>query len=255
MGIQIFVGWNRSVWAKSTSKHSILNYRVCFNTSNINFEWNLFVGAHRALADVEAMIAAFSHSTFSHCLANLQPRSPTQQHKCWIKMKGAHCRVTSLVSSLGKPCITKAQAKRLDELGLTYSKLVKLHWEAKDEDSFKKALAAKKVKSKPLQTKLASLLKSRVWPSFISLRHVQLHHCSSIDTPLLAVFKGAAAALIKYLGSASQPTILELPVALWAAIRFLLNRLFSEPPHCKRFHPWNLASCKGAGHEVVKLAS
>ena len=115
-------------------------------------------GAHRALADVQAMKAVFAHLSLSHCLAKLEPRSPSQQLNSWYKQKGVHHRTTSLISALGKPSITAPQAKRLDQLGLTLSKLRRIHSEAKDTESFKMTLKSKGVNSKPLQAKLAKLL-------------------------------------------------------------------------------------------------
>ena len=94
------------------------------------------------------MKAAFSHPSLSHCLAKLQPRSPSQQLNSWHKQKGVHQRTTALIGALGKPSITAPQAKRLDQLGL------------KDTESFKKTLKSKGVNSKPLQAKLVKLLGS-----------------------------------------------------------------------------------------------
>ena len=78
-------------------------------------------------------------------------------------MKGLKERTTSLLNALGKSNISSAQAKRLDELaiGLTYSKLMILYSEAKDESTFKKVLKAKKVNSSNLHTKLANILSSK----------------------------------------------------------------------------------------------
>lgn len=68
---------------------------------------------------------------------------------------------TSLTTSLGKPAITAAQAKKLVSVGLSHSSLLKLHSEAKDENEFSKKLKTKGVNSKPLQAKLAKLLGSK----------------------------------------------------------------------------------------------
>ena len=52
-----------------------------------------------------------------------------------------------------------AQAKKLVSVGFSYAGLVKLYTEAKDEEDFSKKLKAKGVNSKPLQAKLAKLLR------------------------------------------------------------------------------------------------
>lgn len=117
-------------------------------------------GAHRALADVHAMKAVLAHPTLD-CFSKLQFRSPREQLQSWASQKGLHQRTTSLITSLGKPCVTSPQAKRLDQLGFCYAKLVKLHSEAKGEDDFTKTLKAKGVNSKPLQAKLWKLLGSK----------------------------------------------------------------------------------------------
>jgi hypothetical protein len=57
--------------------------------------------------------------------------------------------------------VTAPQAKKLDSVGLSYSALVRLHSNAKDEEDFKKTLKAKGVNSKPLQLKLWQLIKSK----------------------------------------------------------------------------------------------
>ena len=57
-----------------------------------------------------------------------------------------------------KPNITTDQAKKLVCLGLSYTRLVKLHSMAKDENDFFQMLKSKDINSKPLQSKLAELL-------------------------------------------------------------------------------------------------
>lgn len=64
---------------------------------------------------------------------------------------------TSLTSSLGKPAITAAQAKKLVSVGFSHAGLVKLHSEAKDDEDFSQKLKAMGVNSKPLKVKLAKL--------------------------------------------------------------------------------------------------
>ena len=104
------------------------------------------------------MKAAFTHPLLEHCLQRIQPRSPAQQVNSWIRQKGVHQRSATLISALGKPSITVIQAKRLDVLGFTYSKLRRIHSEAEDAESFMKTLKSKGVNSKPLQAKLAKVL-------------------------------------------------------------------------------------------------
>ncbi len=117
-----------------------------------------YTGAHRALGDVQAMKAVFTHPSLKNCLSKLQIRSPKQQLKSWVDQKALNQRTTSLISSLGKPAITAPQAKRLDTLGVSHAGLVKLRSEAKDSDDFSMRLKAKGVNSKPLRAKLAKLL-------------------------------------------------------------------------------------------------
>ena len=95
------------------------------------------------------------------CFSKLQFRSSTELLKCWVSQKGLHQRTTSLISSLGKPCVTSPQAKRLDFLGLSYPRLINFYSKAKDKDAFMKTLKDKGVKSKPLQEKLWKLLGSK----------------------------------------------------------------------------------------------
>ena len=106
------------------------------------------------------MKAVLAHPSLD-CFSKLEFRPPGEQLKSWASQKGLHQRTTSLISSLGKPCVTSPQAKRLDFLGLSYPKLVKLHSEAKDEGDFLKTLKDKGVNSKALQAKLWKLLGSK----------------------------------------------------------------------------------------------
>ena len=53
----------------------------------------IFAGAHRALADVQAMVAVFTHQNICPLpsatpASLLQPRSFSQQLRAWVKMKG-----------------------------------------------------------------------------------------------------------------------------------------------------------------------
>ena len=55
-----------------------------------------FPGAHRALADVRAMKAIFTHL---NCLDDVEIRSPNQQLMLWKSQKMAYKRTTSLVAN------------------------------------------------------------------------------------------------------------------------------------------------------------
>lgn len=118
-------------------------------------------GAHRALADVEAMKAVLTHPSLVHCLSDLPTHSSSQQLKLWDTQKKLHQRTTHLVSSLGKPSVTAAQAKKLDSVGFTYAGLVSLRSEVKDEGDFSTQLKAKGINSKALRAKLWQLLGSQ----------------------------------------------------------------------------------------------
>ena len=117
-----------------------------------------FPGAHRALADVRAMKAIFTHL---NCLDDVEIRSPNQQLMLWKSQKMAYKRTTSLVASLGKPSITAPQAKRLDFLGFTFESLLDLYCQASDQDAFTTVLKGKGVNSRPLRAKLVELLKAK----------------------------------------------------------------------------------------------
>jgi len=104
------------------------------------------------------MKAVLTHPSLSGCLSKLPLRSHNQQMKSWSTQKILHQKYTSLTTSLGKPAITAAQAKKLVSLGLSHSILKKLHTGAKNEEDFCKKLKVKGVNSKPLQSKLHLLL-------------------------------------------------------------------------------------------------
>ena len=114
-----------------------------------------YTDAHRALADVEAMEKVITHPSLVGCFSRLAVRSPKKQRSLWIEQKRAFHRTSSLIKSLGKSTLKSAQAKRLDDLGLGYEDLVKLHADSQDRDTFMKALKAKGVNSKPLCAKIA----------------------------------------------------------------------------------------------------
>ena len=104
------------------------------------------------------MEEVMTHHSLVHCLSKLQVRSPKQLSSLWVKQKQAFRRRAALVKSLGKPDITRAQAKRLDELGFSYQSLLKLLSKSKDVVAFQQALK-EKGNSKPLREKLPKLLK------------------------------------------------------------------------------------------------
>ena len=60
---------------------------------------------------------------------------------------------TQILSSLAKQ-VTNAQAKRLNELGLSFEALQDLRLSSKDSEDFSKALLDSRVRSKPLHDKL-----------------------------------------------------------------------------------------------------
>ncbi len=76
----------------------------------------------------------------------------------WTTQKCVFQSSSALVKALGKPSITKVQAKRLNELGLAYDTLKTLRSQSASDDAFKKELIAKGVKSKPLREKLTKLV-------------------------------------------------------------------------------------------------
>lgn len=69
--------------------------------------------------------------------------------------KGAHYQSASLVKALGKPTITKAQAKKLNQVGLGIAELKTLRTDSLTQDVFKEALKARGINSKPLREKLS----------------------------------------------------------------------------------------------------
>ena len=93
-------------------------------------------------------------------LSSLPFRSPSQQLGAWATQKNTHDRITQILTSLGKR-VTNAQAKRLNDLGLTYDSLQDLRSSCRDSEEFSKALLDRGVKSKPLRDKLSTLIKPR----------------------------------------------------------------------------------------------
>ena len=67
---------------------------------------------------------------------------------------------TQILSSLGKR-VTNAQAKRLNELGLSFEALQDLRFSSKDSEEFSKALLDSGVRSKPLRDKLCDIVKPK----------------------------------------------------------------------------------------------
>ncbi len=103
------------------------------------------------------MERVMTHPTLINCLAKIPTRTYDRMMELWTTQKLVFSQSTALVKSLGKPSITKIQAKRLMELGLTHDSLKILRSQSADE-TFKKALIEKGVKSKPLREKLTKLV-------------------------------------------------------------------------------------------------
>ncbi len=116
---------------------------------------NSYLGAHRAFPDVQAMEAVMTHPSLVSCLTNLPIRSPKRQIELWSTQKAVHQQSASLVKALGKPTISKAQAKKLGELGLGIATLKTLRTDCPTPEAFMEALKAKGVKSKPLRKNLS----------------------------------------------------------------------------------------------------
>ena len=131
-------------------------YRFCFFPSHTQppFEISfkklviiclcITVRAHRALPDVLALEKILTHPSLVTYLSRLPIRSPSQQ-------KRAHIRTTALVKAMGKPCLTAAQAKCLDVLGLGFNDLLKLH---SSKDEFLTATKDNGIRSRPVQEKI-----------------------------------------------------------------------------------------------------
>ena len=121
-----------------------------------------YTGAHRALPDILAMERMITHPSLVHCLSDLPIRSPSLQKDLWTQQKLIFSRTTALVKSLGKPSITSAQAKRLDELGFSYADLSRLKSQSKTRQVFLDSLKTTGVNSKPLREKLANHFKFKL---------------------------------------------------------------------------------------------
>lgn len=76
----------------------------------------------------------------------------------WQEQKRAHSRSTAIIKSLGRKCITPAQAKRLDSLGLGLKELLELH-NSQSKEGFLKCLKDKGVRSEAVRNKLEKALK------------------------------------------------------------------------------------------------
>lgn len=111
------------------------------------------VPAHRALSDVEALAELLADSPLVELLAGLPSRSAKTQVDTWRTQKDQNARSSKLLSSLGR-CITAAQAKRLDSLGLSFDSLSKIRSSVGSVQEFQALLLERGVRSKPLREKL-----------------------------------------------------------------------------------------------------
>ncbi len=93
-----------------------------------------------------------THPLLVSCLTNLPIRSPKRQIELWSTQKAVHQQSASLVKALG---ISKAQAKKLGELGLGIAALKTLRTDCPTPEAFMEALKAKGVKSKPMRKNLS----------------------------------------------------------------------------------------------------
>lgn len=132
-------------------KYSTLRLIIVCNLSPLTYL------AHRALADVEAMERIMVKTGLVDLLSSLPVRSPAQQLRAWATQKNTHHRVTQILSVLGKK-VTYAQARRLNDLGLSCEDLQDLRTSCKDSEV---ALQDRGVRSKPLRDKLSTLLKPK----------------------------------------------------------------------------------------------
>lgn len=73
--------------------------------------------------------------------ANLPVRTARQHRQTWDRLRATHQRTVALINKLGKPTVTKDQAKRLDSLGLGYEELVSLRARCKSVGEFLNDLA------------------------------------------------------------------------------------------------------------------
>ena len=142
-------------WTSSTNTSLGPIYKVNYKCIN-SFVYPLatFPGAHRALPDVDAMEKVITHPKLARCLSKLLIRSATNQGGLWVAMKRRYFRSAALIKELGKPAVTTAQAKRLDELGLDFQDLLKMNSESKTPEEFQTALKNRGVNSKPLREKI-----------------------------------------------------------------------------------------------------
>ena len=106
-------------------------------------------------------------------LSSLPVRSTSQQLGAWAAQKNTHNRVTQLLTSLGKR-VTNAQAKRLNQLGLSFETLQELRSTCKTNETFCKTLQERGVNSKPLREKLTVIFKFHK-PSQTTSGGVPLH--------------------------------------------------------------------------------
>ena len=99
------------------------------------------------------METVFTHQSLVSCLSKLPVHTPRKQIRLWVAQKNYHQRTDALVRALGTPA-TKAQANRLDSLGLSVTDLVKLYRQSQNSEVFSKTLKDLGVNSKPLRDKL-----------------------------------------------------------------------------------------------------
>ena len=138
---------------------SFINLRTCTFTCHTYYSPIINYVAHRALADVEAMERIMVKTDLVDLLSTLPVRSPSQQLGAWATQKNTHNRITQILTALGKR-ITNAQARRLNDLGLSYEALQDLRSRCPGSKEFSKALLDSGVRSKPLREKLSSLIKT-----------------------------------------------------------------------------------------------
>ena len=119
---------------------------------------NTFVGAHRALPDVLAMEQVLTHPSLVRCLSRLPIRSPNKQMSQWLQQKRIHIRTTCLIKSSGRGCLTAAQAKRLDSLGLDMNALLEIR-DSHTKEGFLQCLKNKGVRSEAVRNRLQRALK------------------------------------------------------------------------------------------------
>ena len=97
----------------------------------------------------------FTSQAIVDLMSSLPKRSPRQQLQLWNSQKEQRRRTSGILLSLGRQ-ITQQQAKRLDELNLSFPALCNIRAAYKVDSDFDKALLQQGVRSKSLREKLAS---------------------------------------------------------------------------------------------------